>query len=207
MKKIWKKYKFLVPIFVIVIVVTVGYMAIYANNPYPEIFSLAKTVMHGPMVNQAAPEFTGLSDWLNTVNGSPVKLSDLKGKVVLVDFWTYNCINCQRDIPYVNQWYDKYHNYGFEVIGVHTPEFRFEQNLDNVKKAVSDYGIKYPVALDNNYQTWRVYQNHYWPAKYLIDANGQIVFYRFGEGAYDVTEQKIQELLQQATLLKVEQAE
>lgn len=194
----------MLPIIVIIAVVTAGYMFIYANNPYGEIISLAKTIMHGPMVDQSAPEFVGLTDWINTDNGNPIKVSDLKGRVVLVDFWTYSCINCQRDIPYVNEWYDKYHNYGFEVIGVHTPEFRFEQNLENVKKAVADLGIKYPVALDNKYQTWRRFQNHYWPAKYLIDANGQIVFYRFGEGSYDLTEQKIQELLQQATMQKTE---
>ncbi|NUN11964.1 redoxin family protein [Candidatus Micrarchaeota archaeon] len=131
--------------------------------------------------------------WINT-NG--VSVNDLVGKkVVLIDFWTYSCINCQRTTPYLNAWYEKYADSGLEIIGVHTPEFDFEKDYDNVKKAVEKFGIKYPVALDNDYSTWREYGNRYWPRKYLIDIDGYIVYDHIGEGGYEETEAKIQELL------------
>lgn len=143
-----------------------------------------------------APNFTGIENWLNT-NGKPVYIEDLRGKVVLVDFWTYTCINCIRTLPYVTSWYDKYHDKGFVVIGVHTPEFDFEKNTSNVANAIRQYKINYPVAQDNNYSTWNNYSNQYWPAEYLIDAKGNIRRTHFGEGEYDQMEMAIQELIKE----------
>ncbi|OGK29908.1 hypothetical protein A3G67_00395 [Candidatus Roizmanbacteria bacterium RIFCSPLOWO2_12_FULL_40_12] len=142
-----------------------------------------------------APDFVGIAQWLNT--DKPVSMKDLKGKVVLVDFWTYTCINCIRTLPYVTSWYDKYKEDGLVVVGVHTPEFEFEKNTKNVEQAIQQYKIHYPVGQDNDYETWRAYDNHYWPAKYLIDKDGNIRYYHFGEGDYDVTEKNIQKLLEE----------
>jgi thiol-disulfide isomerase/thioredoxin len=143
--------------------------------------------------NQTAPEIRGISKWLNTA--SPETLASLKGKVVLVDFWTYSCINCLRTLPHVEAWYNKYHSYGFEVIGVSTPEFAFEKDAGNVSSAIKRYRIPYPVALDNDYKTWNAYDNQYWPAEYLIDATGKIRRTEFGEGNYPESEQAIRTLL------------
>lgn len=143
-----------------------------------------------------APDFVGITKWLNT--DKPLSMQDLKGKVVLVDFWTYTCINCIRTLPHVTSWYDKYHNQGFVVIGVHTPEFEFEHETANVENAIKQYKIHYPVAQDNNYATWNNYNNQYWPAEYLIDANGRIRREDFGEGEYGQMEQAIQTLLKQS---------
>jgi cytochrome c biogenesis protein CcdA/thiol-disulfide isomerase/thioredoxin len=138
------------------------------------------------------PSLDGAVEWLN----SPVLSADtLKGKVVLIDFWTYSCINCLRSIPYVRAWSAKYKASGLVVIGVHAPEFAFEKNLDNVKKAVGDLQINYPVAVDNDYAIWRAFKNRYWPAHYLIDAQGQLRYHHFGEGNEDETERAIQRLL------------
>lgn len=146
-----------------------------------------------------APEFSGVSTWLNTEAGAPLSMSrDLKGKVVLIDFWTYSCINCIRTIPYVRGWHEKYKESGFTVVGVHTPEFLFEHKTDNVKEAISKYNLTYPVAQDNEYATWRAYSNRYWPAHYLIDAEGRIRYVHFGEGHYEETEAAIQQLLKEA---------
>lgn len=143
-----------------------------------------------------APEFTGIMNWLNV--DQPLRLSDLRGKVVLVDFWTYSCINCIRTLPYLTSWYEKYKDQGLVIVGVHTPEFEFEKKTANVADALERYGIKYPVAQDNNYATWQAYNNHYWPAHYLIDAEGNVREYHFGEGNYEETERAIQELLREA---------
>jgi cytochrome c biogenesis protein CcdA/thiol-disulfide isomerase/thioredoxin len=140
----------------------------------------------------AAPDFVGIANWLNT---DPLKIADLRGKVVLVDFWTYSCINCIRTLPYITKWYDKYQDEGLVIVGVHTPEFAFEENTNNVATALVQHGIRYPVAQDNDYQTWRAYNNRYWPAKYLIDQNGRIVYTHFGEGNYEETEAAIRSLL------------
>jgi len=140
-----------------------------------------------------APDFVGIDHWLNTPK--PLSINDLKGKVVLVDFWTFSCINCIRTLPYVTKWYDTYHDQGFVVIGVHTPEFPFEKVTANVQDAINRYGIHYPVAQDNEYATWNNYNNQFWPAEYLIDQNGNIVYTHFGEGNYDHTENAIRELL------------
>jgi thiol-disulfide isomerase/thioredoxin len=143
-----------------------------------------------------APDFTGITNWLNTPK--PLSIKDLKGKVVLVDFWTYTCINCIRTLPHVTAWYNKYKDDGFVVVGVHTPEFQFEHDTGNVEAAIKMYNITYPVAQDNNYATWNAYSNEYWPAEYLIDADGQIRRTDFGEGQYDQTELAIQTLLRNA---------
>ena len=146
---------------------------------------------------QQAPEFTGITKWLNT-DDKPLTMKGLKGKVVLIDFWTYTCINCIRTLPYVTGWYEKYKDQGFVVVGVHTPEFEFEKNTKNVENAIKQYTINYPVAQDNDYATWNAYSNRYWPAHYLIDAEGRVRHTHFGEGEYEETEKKIQELLKEA---------
>jgi len=139
-----------------------------------------------------APELVGLSSWINS---GPLSLGGLKGKVVLVDFWTYSCVNCNRALPFIEKWYSAYQKNGLVVIGVHTPEFAFEHNPANIQKFVKANGITYPVALDNNYSTWSVFQNNSWPADYLIDRNGDIRYIKLGEGDYDVTEKAIQALV------------
>lgn len=149
-------------------------------------------LQHGLYHAYPAPEIEGITDWINS---PPLKLANLKGKVVLVDFWTYSCINCIRTLPYLKEWYNKYHQQGLVIIGVHAPEFAFEKNLQNVKNAVVANGIHYPVALDNQFVTWRNYNNQYWPAHYLIDKKGLLVYQHFGEGEYDVTENNIRFLL------------
>ena len=142
-----------------------------------------------------APELVGIHQWLNS---EPQTLESLRGKVVLIDFWTYTCINCIRTLPHLKQWYETYKDDGFFIIGVHTPEFEFEKKTENVEMAIKQYGLTYPVAQDNNYSTWRAYDNHYWPAKYLIDAEGYIRYTHFGEGKYEETEEAIRALLQEA---------
>lgn len=142
-----------------------------------------------------APEIEGIAHWINS---EPRTISSLKGKVVLIDFWTYSCINCIRTLPYLNDWQKKYADKGLVIIGVHSPEFEFEKEVENVEQSIQKYGIQYPVALDNDFTTWRNYSNRYWPAKYLIDAQGRVRDYHFGEGNYDETEKKIQELLEEA---------
>lgn len=142
-----------------------------------------------------APKLTGISGWLNTPDGGPVDIKALRGKVVLVDFWAYSCINCQRAIPHVVDWYNTYAESGFTVIGVHTPEYAFERVQSNVESGAADLGIRYPVALDNSYSTWTNYRNRYWPAEYLIDANGTVRRIKFGEGDYATTETLIRRLL------------
>lgn len=140
-----------------------------------------------------APELTGITGYLNTNEG--LQLADLRGKVILVDFWTYTCINCIRTLPHLIEWDQKYRNQGLILIGVHTPEFEFEKKRENVAMAIEKYGIEYAVVQDNEYATWRAYNNRYWPHKYLIDADGYIRYDHIGEGGYEETELKIQELL------------
>jgi cytochrome c biogenesis protein CcdA/thiol-disulfide isomerase/thioredoxin len=145
-----------------------------------------------------APALTGITGWLNTPGDRPIDLSSLRGKVVLIDFWAYSCINCQRAIPHVTGWYQAYRDSGFEVVGVHTPEYAFEKVTANVAKGAADLGITYPIALDNRYSTWTNYRNRYWPAEYLIDAAGTVRHVEFGEGRYNVTEKLIRQLLAEA---------
>jgi len=149
-----------------------------------------KTKLYEP-----AKEITTPDGFINTDN---LLIADEVGKnVVLVDFWTYSCINCQRTLPYLNAWHEKYGDKGLTIIGVHTPEFEFEKEYDNVKKATEKFGVEYPVVLDNDYSTWSAYRNRYWPRKYLIDIDGFIVYDHIGEGGYEETERKIQELLRE----------
>jgi cytochrome c biogenesis protein CcdA/thiol-disulfide isomerase/thioredoxin len=142
-----------------------------------------------------APAVKGITQWLNTPGGAPIDLASLHGKVVLIDFWAYSCINCQRAIPHVVDWYNRYHDDGFVVIGVHTPEYAFERVPSNVASGAAALHITYPIALDNDYATWNNYQNLYWPAEYLIDANGTVRHTKFGEGDYETTEKLIRQLL------------
>jgi cytochrome c biogenesis protein CcdA/thiol-disulfide isomerase/thioredoxin len=154
----------------------------------------SKTRLHdyGP-----APQFAGVTAWLNTPGDAPLSLPALRGKVVLVDFWTYSCINCIRTLPYLRSWDARYRDKGLVIVGVHTPEFAFEHVVSNVRAAVHDDGIRYPVAIDNAYGTWQAYGNQYWPADYLIDKQGHVRDVHFGEGQYAETERDIQQLLGQ----------
>ena len=140
----------------------------------------------------AAPDFSGISHWLNS---GPLSLDSLHGKVVLVDFWTYSCINCLRTLPHIEEWDRQYRSQGLVIVGVHTPEFAFEHDLGNVRAAVAKLGVRYPVALDNDYKTWNAYSNQYWPADYLLDQNGRVRHIHYGEGDYGKTEQDIRLLL------------
>lgn len=143
-----------------------------------------------------AQAYVEIEDPSGFVNTDGITMKELVGeKVILVDFLTYSCINCQRTFPYMNAWYEKYKDQGLEIIGIHTPEFAFEKDIDNVREAMEKFGITYPIVLDNDYATWRAYENRYWPRKYLIDIHGNIVYDHIGEGAYEETEKKIQELL------------
>lgn len=143
----------------------------------------------------AMPSLAGAFEWLNS---PPLSTEALKGKVVLVDFWTYDCINCRRALPYVKAWAKRYEQEGLVVIGVHTPEYAYEHITRNVEDHVRQLGITYPVALDNDYAIWRNFGNQFWPAHYLIDATGQVRYSHFGEGRYDAQEQMIQMLLSEA---------
>lgn len=161
-------------------------------------------VSASPVVLQEAPSIVGssplygLSNATGWINSKPLTAKQLKGKVVLVDFWDYSCINCIRAFPYIRAWAEKYKDSGLVVIGVHTPEFDIEKEMPNVQKAVNKFGITYPVALDNNYKIWNAFHNQYWPAHYFIDAKGKVRYEHFGEGEYDQSERWIQELLKEA---------
>ena len=137
-------------------------------------------------------EFDGIASWINS---EPLTLDGLKGNVVLVDFWTYSCINCIRTLPYVKSWHDKYADQGLVIIGMHSPEFSFEKERAGVIEAAERFGLEYPIAQDNDFVTWRTFNNAYWPTKYLIDRNGVIRYTHIGEGAYEQTEEMIQQLL------------
>jgi cytochrome c biogenesis protein CcdA/thiol-disulfide isomerase/thioredoxin len=146
----------------------------------------------------SAPDFAGAGQWFNTPSERALSLRDLRGRVVLVDFWTYTCINCIRTFPYLKAWDERYRDRGLTIVGVHTPEFPFEREGGNVAAAIDQNGIRYPVAQDNEYSIWNAYANQYWPAKYLIDASGQVRYVRFGEGDYEETEVAIRQLLAEA---------
>src|SRR6185437_1652563 len=142
-----------------------------------------------------APDFAKITRWINTPGSRPLTLRQLRGKVVLVDFWTYSCVNCIRTLPYLKAWYARYHRDGLVIVGVHTPEFAFEHVVSNVERAVREHGIRYPVAVDDAYGTWDAWANQYWPADYLIDRNGDVRDAHFGEGAYTRTQDDIRALL------------
>jgi cytochrome c biogenesis protein CcdA/thiol-disulfide isomerase/thioredoxin len=165
--------------------------------PGPKANLSKNTFTKNELVNKlakpyAAPELQGLAAWINS---EPLQLDKLKGKVILIDFWTYSCINCQRTLPYIKSWDQQYRGNGLVIIGIHAPEFEFEKKLENVQKAVEEKDLKYPVALDNKLTTWTNFKNRYWPAHYLIDKTGTVVYEHFGEGSYDETENNIRYLL------------
>jgi cytochrome c biogenesis protein CcdA/thiol-disulfide isomerase/thioredoxin len=169
------------------------YVKRHLNGGGPKLVSAATTAElpdYG-----GAPDFAHISDWLNTPGDRPLSLTSLRGKVVLVDFWTYSCINCLRTLPHLEAWDRAYRKDGLVIVGVHTPEFAFEHSLSNVREATRRLGVRYPVALDNDYATWNAYSNQYWPAEYLVDRRGHVRHYHFGEGEYGRTEQLIRRLL------------
>lgn len=160
------------------------------------------------MPKQSLPQYKEIQDPAGYVNTEKITIGELIGKkVVMIDFVTYSCINCIRTFPYLNTWYEKYKDNGLEIIGIHTPEFAFEKKYENVAKAMQEYNIKFPVVLDNDYATWRAYGNRFWPRKYLIDIHGNIVYDHIGEGAYEETEQRIQEALEERMAFLGEQDE
>ncbi len=173
------------------------------NHAPPAVMSGPATTTKGKFdardanlaVEGGFPPLSGATEWLNS---PPLSPEDLKGKVVLIDFWTYSCINCLRSIPFIRAWAEKYRDHGLVVIGVHTPEFAFERKIGNVRAAVSNLKIEYPVAIDNDYKIWRAFDNEYWPAHYFIDAQGRTRHHHFGEGEYDESERVIQRLLAEA---------
>lgn len=169
------------------VVAGMGMVTLAAEPPGKLVHALPKPYF--------APRLTGIKAWLNS---PPLSSSDLKGKVVLIDFWTYSCVNCIRTLPYLKDWYAKYAKDGLVIVGVHSPEFAFENDRANVAKAIAKYGIAYPVAMDNDKLTWTAFKNRYWPAHYLIDRQGRVVYTHFGEGEYGVTENNIRVLLGQS---------
>ena len=154
--------------------------------------SRASPVRVAAASQENAPDFTGINTWFNS---KPLSMADLRGKVVLVDFWTYGCINCVNTLPHVTDLYAKYKDRGLVVVGVHTPEFPFERSASNVQAALKRHGITYPVAQDNDSRTWNAYRNRYWPAQYIIDQTGKIVFQHEGEGSYDQIDRAVARLL------------
>ena len=160
----------------------------------PAMMMMSSNAGGGAAGPQTMPDLSGAVLWINS---PPLSADQLKGKVVLVDFWTYSCINCLRTLPYIRAWADKYKESGLVVLGVHTPEFAFEKDADNVRRAVRELNITYPVALDNDYKIWKGFNNSYWPADYLVDATGRVRHHHFGEGKYDESEQEIQALLKE----------
>lgn len=166
-----------------------------AAEPTPMMPEFRESGSTGGAVGDMAPEFSGINQWLNS---DPLTMEGLRGDVVLIDFWTYTCVNCIRTMPYLRDWNAKYADRGLTMIGVHTPEFDFEKITENVVAANEELGVVWPVAQDNNFRTWRSYSNRFWPAKYLIDANGVVRYTHFGEGEYDETEHHIRALLEEA---------
>ncbi|MBM3897381.1 MAG: thioredoxin family protein [Thaumarchaeota archaeon] len=164
----------------VLVLITVVSSIIYLQN------------LSGTPIVSGGFEFVGISNWINS---EPLTMQSLRGKVVLVDFWTYSCINCIRTLPYIVAWNDKYSEHGLVIVGVHSPEFAFEKKLDNVKDAVQKFGIKYPIALDNDHLTFSGFGNRFWPHKYLFDAKGNLRYDHIGEGGYEETERQIQKLL------------
>ncbi|MBD2176986.1 thioredoxin family protein [Pseudanabaena sp. FACHB-1998] len=172
-----------------------GASKITANKPKLETRK-PLTNLAQPLVTEAnlpkLPEFQGIAQWLNS---PPLMTGNLVGNVVLIQFWTFSCINCQRTLPYVTRWHEQYGAKGLKIIGVHTPEFAFERDINNIKDAMQRYRINYTVAVDNEFKTWKAYGNEYWPHLYLADRQGNLRYDHIGEGAYDRTEKTIQQLL------------
>jgi thiol-disulfide isomerase/thioredoxin len=162
------------------------------GEPHPSLTAASPLTLP---VEGVLPELAGATTWLNS---PPLSSQALRGKVVLIDFWTFGCINCQRALPYVRTWAEKYKDQGLVVVGVHSPEFAFERKVDNVKRAAHDLGLGFPIAIDNDFAIWRSFSNRYWPAHYFVDAQGRIRFHHFGEGDYERSEQVIRQLLDEA---------
>ncbi len=181
-------------VLILLAVVWIGYQSeIVALLPEKSVQTTNQKGLLDPLtLAYPAPDFVGIETWINS---PPLAITALKGKVVLVDFWTYSCINCVRTLPILISWDKKYRDKGLIIVGVHSPEFEFEKKVENVKAAVKSHNIQYPVALDNNLSTWSNYHNQYWPAHYLINQAGQVVYTHFGEGEYDITEHNIRDLL------------
>ncbi len=183
---------------ILLVIGSIGYLSTKKASPQSgEIVrtEVAKTDVKKDVLYKKAVEIANPSGFLNT---EPLTIGELVGKkVILVDFWTYSCINCQRTLPYLNAWYNKYKDKGLEIVSIHTPEFEFEKDAKNVKSAAEKFGVKYPIIQDNDYGTWSAYGNRYWPRKYLIDIDGYIVYDHIGEGGYEETEKKIQEALKE----------
>ncbi|MEH2024467.1 thioredoxin family protein [Nostoc sp.] len=152
----------------------------------------SETIAVKPPASNSLPEFQGISQWLNS---TPLSIADLKGSVVLIQFWTFACINCQRTLPYITRWHRQYESQGLKVIGIHTPEFAFERDANNIKKALRQHQITYPVPVDNEYKTWNAYENQYWPHLFLADRQGLLQYDHIGEGVYEKIEQTIGQLL------------
>ena len=170
-------------------------VALSATMPRPTVDPAMLTPCEGDFgggVGNCAPEFSDTQEWINS---EPLTMESLRGKVVLIDFWTYTCVNCIRTLPFLQEWHDRYADEGLVIVGVHTPEFEFEKIYDNVVQATKDEGVAWPVVQDNNFSVWRSYYNRYWPAKYLIDQTGEIRYSHFGEGKYGETEEWIRNLL------------
>lgn len=165
------------------------------TEPATPTIAVAPDLPVGGSVGDLAPEFVGIANWINS---KPLTMSELRGKVVLVDVWTYTCVNCIRTFPYLKEWYARYADHGLVIIGLHAPEFDFEKDTANVKAAAEKNGLVWPIAQDNDMATWHAYDNRYWPAKYLIDKDGVVRYTHFGEGAYADTEASIRELLEEA---------
>lgn len=188
---------------VIAIVITGSIFVLESKKSNPGAFGSGQAVAvdlgTSASKEEKAKEYETAKEIVNPagfINTDSITIQELIGrKVILVDFWTYSCINCQRTLPYLTSWYEKYKDQGLEIVGIHTPEFEFEKEYENVLRAVEKYNIKYPVVLDNDYSTWRNYANRYWPRKYIIDIDGFIVYDHIGEGGYEETEKVIQQLL------------
>jgi thiol-disulfide isomerase/thioredoxin len=167
-----------------------------ASTALPAIGGEAPRELDAPFtvagIQGTAPDFVGLNKWFNS---APLNMAELRGKVVLVDFWTYGCVNCVNTLPHVTALYEKYKDRGLVVVGIHTPEFPFERSASNVQAALKRHGITYPVAQDNDSRTWNAYRNQYWPAQYIVDQNGKIVFQHAGEGQYEEIERTVTRLL------------
>jgi len=179
----------------VIIIASVIWM-MYGEGSFASVSKTTEPTTTSSLINgitpYPAPSIEGITAWINS---PPLQLSDLKNKVVLIDFWAYSCINCNRTFPYLKKWYADYHDKGLVIIGVHAPEFEFERDVSNVKSSAEKNGLVYPIALDNQFKTWQNYQNQYWPAHYLIDKQGNVVYQHFGEGDYDITESNIRFLL------------
>ncbi|PIS05263.1 MAG: thiol-disulfide isomerase [Candidatus Buchananbacteria bacterium CG10_big_fil_rev_8_21_14_0_10_42_9] len=206
-----KSSKIILAVVIVGVVAIVGY--VIKSDPFGDAYTFNQSILStnsNDIVDRSifnpnpikAPDFQGIERWLNTPNGESISLTDLRGKVVLIDFWTYSCINCIRTLPYITEWDRKYRDQGLVIIGVHSPEFQFEKSADNVLNAIAEHNIEYPVAQDNDFKTWRAYRNQFWPAKYFIDHKGNIVWQHFGEGQYDESEKVIQQLLKDAGLIE-----